>query len=380
MSVITRIQDWHTAHPRVEAAPTQIRPTSQPTAHPTGWGVGIQRLAPFDFTPPEGLWDRCAAMSIPTISRSRDLICSAVGALPLVPYTVDWTNPASPIERTLPPTTWMLRPDPTKTRNFVLSWTVDDLFFYGRAYWLIVDRYAAPQNYPRSFVWMPTIQVRVDTNGDTWWDGVQINPADVVEFLSPFEGLLYVGWRAVNTALQLDQAAERFSRCEVPAGWLSQKDGSEPMTGDELIDLATLFANLRRANSIAALNNMTTYNESSLDPSKLQLVEARQYQALELARLANIPPSLVGAPSGTGMTYNNTLQAKQDLVDFGAAPFINCLEQTLSGPNVLPLGQFVRLDLNAWLRNPFTPSDNASPNDTQIGFNPSTPAPSGATP
>lgn len=374
MSVLGRVQAWHT--PRradIEAAPTPIRPVPGLRARPTGWGTGIQRLAPFDFTPPGGLWDRQAAMTVPTISRSRDLICGAVGALPLVLYTVDWANPGAPVELSLPPATWMARPDPTKTRNFMLAWTVDDLFFYGRGYWLVVDRYAPPQSYPRSFVWMPTVQVRVDTNGDTWWDGVPVNPADVIEFLSPIEGLLDVGWRAVNTAVQLDQAAERFSRCEVPAGWLKQTDG-EPMTGEELSQLAADFASLRMTLSIAALNSVTDYHESSLDPSKLQLTEARQHQALELARITNIPPSLVGAPSGTGMTYNNTLQAKQDLIDFGAAPYINCVEQTLGGPNVVPAGQFVRLDLNAWLRNPYVTAPPA-PNDMQTAFNPPTPAP-----
>ena len=37
-----------------------------------------------------------------------------------------------------------------------------------------------------------------------------------------------------------------------------------------------------------------------MDPVELQLVEARQHQALELARFANIPPYFVGAPSWCG--------------------------------------------------------------------------------
>ena len=68
----------------------------------------------------------------------------------------------------------------------------------------------------------------------------------------------------------------------------------------------------------------------------MQLVEGRTYQALELSRLANIPEYLTGAPAGTGMTYLNAEQAKADLIDFGAAPLIACIEQTLSGPNVTP--------------------------------------------
>jgi hypothetical protein len=67
----------------------------------------------------------------------------------------------------------------------------------------------------------------------------------------------------------------------------------------------------------------------------------------------NTPAYLVGAPQGSGMTYANTVQAKADLIDFGAMPYIQCIEQTLSGPNVIPAGQFVRLDTNVWLRSPF---------------------------
>jgi hypothetical protein len=44
-------------------------------------------------------------------------------------------------------------------------------------------------------------------------------------------------------------------------------------------------------------------------------------------------------------------------------PYVNCLEQTLSGPNVTPAGQAVALDLNAWLRSPLTEgaASNADP-------------------
>jgi len=41
-----------------------------------------------------------------------------------------------------------------------------------------------------------------------------------------------------------------------------------------------------------------------MDPSKLQLVEARTYQALEMARVANIPR---GLESRKGTTVNLTL-------------------------------------------------------------------------
>jgi phage portal protein BeeE len=307
-------------------------------------------------------------MSVPAISRARDLICSAVSALPLTLFTVTWDAPnGRPFEEMTPPVGWMARPDPNRTRQHILAWTTDDLFFYGRAYWRIADRYA--NTYPSAFEWMPAADVMVDATGKVTHRGKLVAPGDVVEFLSPTDGVLSQGFRAISTAINLDAAAERFSMAEIPAGWLEQTDNSEPMSADELSEIADTFAAARHARTVAALNPFIRWRESSMDPARLQLVEARQHQALELARVGNIPPYFIGAPAGTGMTYLNAAQAKQDLIDYGAAPYIGCIEQTLSGPNVTPRGQAVRLDLNAWLRNPYTPADNASPNDMEIAFN-----------
>ena len=335
---------------------------------PTGrlpLGVNAEHFLPFEY-PATEWWGRDAAMSLPTISRCRDLICSAVGALPFTLWTVD--NERVPaVEQQIPDLGWMQRPDPDRTRQWLLAWTVDDLLFYEVAHWQITRRYA--DTYPAAFRRIPPGDLHVDqTSGRCTINGTEVDPGDVVGFLSPLEGLLTNGYRAISIALQLDDAADRFAANEVPAGILEEQDGAEDMDADELARQAATFADARRQNTTAAVNKYLRYREVNYDASKMQLVEGRTYQALELARLGNVPPYLVGAPAGTGMTYQNALQAKGDLIDFGAGPFIGCIEQTLSGPNVTPRGQSVRLDQNAWLRNPFTtpPDAVASPNDMQI--------------
>jgi phage portal protein BeeE len=356
----------------VEKAPPKVRAAGQvkllPTVAlgPTGWGTGMARLAPFDFAPPETvMWDRSAAMSVPTISRARDLICSAVGSLPLALYRLRWDQDR-PVEEAIPPLLWFSRIDPNRTRQWMLSWTTDDLMFYGRSYWRITARYAT--SYPSAFERMPVTEVHVTDQGDVRWNGHYVEPSDVIEFLAPTDGILYVGYRAIAAALALDMAAERFAACEVPAGWLKQT-GGEPMSPEELTEIAAQFTAARRTNTTAALNEVIDYHESSYDPERLQLTVARQHQALELARLANVPPYLVGAPAGTGMTYQNAQTARLDLIDFGALPFIGCIEQTLGGPNVVPNGQFIRLDTNAWLRNPFS-EGQSKPTDIEQAYNP----------
>lgn len=362
---------------RVTAAAGRVT-VAGPARHanvPFGFGPPLE---PFVF-PDTGMLDRTAAMQLPTIGRARNLIVSAVSALPFTFWQVN-TNTVPSVERRIPAPGWHDRPDPAYTRQWLLGWTADDLLFDGCAYWLVTDRYRST-GFPSTFsrIIPGNLEVRADgTVIVTDDDGrrAPVDPRDVVEFHSPQPGLLAFGARAISIAWQLDEAADRFAATDVPAGWLEEQEGAEDMSADDLDALAQRFTYARSMNTIAAVNKYVRYREASHDPSAMQIVDGRQYQALELARLANVPAYLVGAPAGTGMTYQNALQAKSDLIDFGAAPIIGCIEQTLSGPKVTPRGQVVRLDQNAWLRNPFTTAAVAepSPNDLQVA-DPATPPP-----
>lgn len=364
-----RLADWVLGPPAtVEAAAGSVALARHGTGRATvPWGFGPP-LEPFTFPDAPPWWDREAAMSLPTVARCRDLICSTVGQLPFTLWTVD-VSQVPAVERRIPGAGWFERPDPDRTRQWLLAWTCDDLYFYERCHWLVTRRYA--DTFPAAFTRVPPGDLQED--GGRWTvtdvDGHRrpVDPRDVVEFLAPDDGMLSKGWRAISIALQLDSAADRFAATEVPAGVLEEQDlGQEDMSGDELSEQALRFATARQMNTTAATNRYFKYREIPYDASKMQLVEARTYQALELARLGDVPPYLVGAPAGTGMTYQNGQQARQDLVDFGCQTYITTIEQTLSGPNVTPRGQAVRLDLNVWLRNPFTTDAADSPNDLQV--------------
>jgi hypothetical protein len=375
---VGRVTDWLFGTveplPAVTAGAATValahRGAPAPTMLPWGFGPPLEPFVTPDGAPP--WWDRDTAMTLPTISRARDLIVSAVSALPFTFWTIDAAQVPA-VERRTPPLSWAGRPDPNRTRQWLLAWTSDDLVFHGVAHWEVTSRYAT--TFPATFQRIapgnltptsdPAFLVVTD---EVTGRQRRVRVTDVIEFLSPLQGLLSNGWRAISIALQLDAAADRFAGTEVPAGVLEEQDGSEDMSPAELTELAETFSMARRYNTTAALNKHVRYRETTVDASQMQLVEGRTYQALELARLGNIPPYLVGAPAGTGMTYQNGQQARQDLVDFGAAPIIGCIEQTLSGPNVTARNTAVRLDLNAWLRNPFTTPDagNRSPNDLQV--------------
>lgn len=293
------------------------------------------------------------ALSVPTVSRARDLIVSMIGALELREYAKQWTGEQWEKIGT-PGPSWLDRPDPKTTRNFIMANTASDLFFEGRAFWHISTRYST--GFPASFTWVPAELVNTPDNpGPQYFrtsskiliNGVNVDPNDMVQFLSPISGFQSIAQRALDIAIRLDEAARRFATSEIAAGYL-QQTGGEPMSGDELAELAEAWASNRRENAIGALNEYVKFVEFDSNPSTLQLVEGRQHASLELARISNIPPYLVGIATG-GMTYQNAQQARQDLYLFGAKPYIEAIQQTLSGPNVIPRGRHLEFDVDSYL-------------------------------
>ena len=304
-----------------------------------------------------GSWRREQAIQIPTISRARDLIVSLISGLPFEEYSLAWDRAEGEYEETMiPGEPWMLRPDPKVTRQFTLAWTADDLLFYGRAHWAVTSR-SSVTGLPLSFQWIPAADVNLpNMPGPQYWsmpteiefNGMKLDPKDVITFLSPIQSWLTMGARAIEISNRLDNAAMRFASNEITAGYLQQTPGSEPMDGEDLSNLVSGWSAARQRNAIAALNSSVTWHEFSSDPSKLQLVEARRHQMTELANLCNVPQVLVGADAGTGMTYTN-VQESQRALYLSAKQYIECISQTLSMDNVLPSGRFCRLDVSDYL-------------------------------
>lgn len=299
--------------------------------------------------------DEAAALSVPTIARATSLLTTVVGTLDLKSYGLAW-NGEEYEKIWIEGESWMTRPDPSVTRNFIMSKTAKDLLFYGRAFWAITSRYST--GFPATFQWLPANMVQTpDQAGPEWFgpskqpefNGLPLDPANVVQFLSGNLGLVYQGYRAVRVALRLDQSAERFATNEIAAGYLQQK-GGEPMSGEELGEMAAAWAANRRTNAIGALNEFVEFKSFDQDPSKLQLVEARKYQSLELARLTDIPGYLLGIDQ-SGMTYMNAQQARQDLILFGARPLLHAIEERLSMDDVLPRGRHVQFDVDEYLED-----------------------------
>lgn len=304
---------------------------------------------------------RNRAMSVPTVSRARDLMASVIGCMQLKMYNEIWNG--DEMEKVpLAPRTWLRRIDPTVYNGQILSWTFDDLFFYGRAFWYITSRTA--DGYPASFTRLPAAMVQtLDQSGPVWFapskeiifQGGSLDPNDVVQFLSPIQGIVYMSEKAIATALQLEAARFRNSSSAIPAGVIRQV-GGEPLSAQELADLAAAFNAARATNQTAALNEFVTYTETLTSPDKMLLIESAEFQAMEMARLCNIPPYLAGVSVGS-YSYQSSAEARMDLWTFGVRAYADCIAGTLSQNNVLPNGTYVEFDVEDYLKGEYSMSD-----------------------
>jgi hypothetical protein len=304
---------------------------------------------------------RNRAMSVPTISRARDLMASVIGCMNLKMYNEMW-NGEEMEKMPLAPRTWLRRIDPTLPNNFILSWTFDDLFFYGRSFWFITSRTA--DGYPASYTRLPAAMVQtLDQAGPVWFapsrdivfNGGGLDPNDVVQFLSPIQGIIYMSETAVATALKLEAARYRNSSSAIPAGILRQT-GGEPLSAQELADLAAAFNAARETNQTAALNEFVTYTETLTSPDKMLLIDSAEFQSKDLARLCNVPLYLCGISTGS-YAYTSSAEARMDLWTFGVRAYADCIAGTLSQNNILPNGTYVEFDVEQYLSGEYSMSD-----------------------
>ena len=309
---------------------------------------------------------RAAAISIPAISRARDLLASVIGCMPLQMYNEMWNG--EEMERVyIAPRSWLRRPDQTVPYNFLMSWTFDDLYFYGRAFWYITSRTA--DGYPASFSRLPAGSVTTtDMAGPVWFapskevyfQGGQIDPVNLVQFLSPTQGMVYSSQAAIETAIKIQDARARNASSSIPAGVLMQT-GGEPLSAQELADLAAAFNTARATNQTAALNEFLKYEPTTMSPDKMLLIESANYSALETGgRIGNVPPYLIGVSTGS-YSYQSSQQARMDLLFFGVKLYADAIAETLSMNNVLPNGTYVAFDYESYLEENYLADKMESP-------------------
>lgn len=283
---------------------------------------------------------RKQAMTIPAVKQGRNVIAGKIGTAPLA---CTRTRAGKTPERVDRP--FFNQPDPLHTLASTLTWTVDDLLFNGWSLWRVMTR--DPQRYPltgeRVAPWRisPTAEgIRVDH--------VLVDQGDLILFEGPDEGLLKTSGRTLRTALMLEDTVRRAASADVPVGLFEDTVGQ--MLADEVEAFLATWEAHRKKRSTGYVPNGLKYVNPNADPEKLQLKDARAFQAAEVARALNLPAYAINAPTSDSLTYSTTESNRRDLVEITYAPFVAAIEGRLSMGDVTPLGTRVHLDFSAFIR------------------------------
>jgi hypothetical protein len=297
------------------------------------------------------------------VAACRHRITATLGRLPMRAYAPDDPTDDTPW---VGDTDLITQPDPAEPQFRTMVKTLDDLLFDGTAYWGVTAAYngKSPYQRPKSVVYIPRNCVQVDDVGrptiDTaftkWlWDTQlrEIVPNRmgwpwVLLFEGPHGGLLNFGSRTIRSSVRMDRAASRAADNPVPSIELHQTNDAD-MTDTQIKDMLRAWMSARRGE-----NGGVGYTSSGVEaralgqqPEQL-LIDGRNQQAVEVARLAGIPAASIDAGlPGTSLTYANLMDRLRDLVDFGLQPYGVAVTSRLSMNDCLPGSATVRFDYSS---------------------------------
>ena len=294
------------------------------------------------------------AMSVPAVARARNLICGTIASMPLEMFVQDVETQEL---RQQPPLPWVRQPQADMPRMTTLAYTVDSLWFYGRAYWMVTRTYAEDGR-PQEFRWVDPLDVSFDTDLETglitryYYRSIPVPTSgrgSLVVFTSIDEGLLVRAGQTIKTAVELERASLEFARNPAPS--ITLKNTGVDLPADQVRSLLEGWRESRRASggAVAYLSAAMELSSVGFSPKDLAMVEAREFSVAEIARATNIPPALLGANIGS-MTYQNVQAERRSLVDLALQPYMSAIEQRLSMDDVLPRGTSVMFQPNDFLR------------------------------
>jgi HK97 family phage portal protein len=293
---------------------------------------------------------RQLAMSVPSVARARNIICGTIGSLPLTTFnriTGQYVDPHRVINQ----------PDPRVAGFVIYNWLAEDIWLYGAGYGQVLEMYSSTDGgRVRAWTRVSPDRVTVDTDFRNTViesykvDGMAVPNSGVgslIRFDGPDEGLLHRAGKTIAAAVYLENAAVNYAK--EPAPSMVLKSNGTNLTAERISALLSAWKTARQSRSTAFLNADVNLEQFGFDPKSMQLAEARQYVALELARACGIPAYFLSAET-TSMTYSNAVSERRSLVDFSLRPILKAIEERLSLPDFVPNPVMTRFALDDFLR------------------------------
>lgn len=299
--------------------------------------------------------DRRSAMQVPAVKRVHDLVAGTLGGLPIDVMDTD----RRPIRSLL-----LEQPERNVPRSVTMTRLFGDLLLEQIAWWDVVE--TTWDKWPLFVKRLAPGRVTVDDErGKVFVDGRErTDLSTLIRFDSPSEGLLTAGARAIRTCLLLENYAANAAAGIPPMDYFSPaEDGVDPFASsnpdeDEaeaeekaaIGDFLAEWQEARRTRSTAYVPAALKYQTAGFDPKALQLTEQRAGAVLEIARLGGVDPEDLGV-STTSRTYANMFERRKAFTDFTLGLYRQAVEDRLSMGDVTPRGQYVKFNLDAFLRS-----------------------------
>jgi HK97 family phage portal protein len=300
---------------------------------------------------------RREALSVPACSRGRNVIVGTAASLELhVKRKFDDS-------RVEPTPTIISQPDKNMPTAVVYGMTAENLLFHGVAYWQIKEIDPATGR-PSQIRWIdaPRVSQVLDSTGEIVI-GYQLEaqrlPDNGIGSLIQFtgidpDGILNRGGRTLRTAAALERAVFNYAETPTPSVVLK---ANVPMDSNKATAILNAWKQARQTKGTAFLSDNVDMQSVGFNAADLQLTEAREYLAKEIARLMNIPAYYLDAATNS-MTYSNVTAERRALLDFSLRPLLTAIEQRLSMDDVTVSTQYVEYDLDDFLRgNPLERAD-----------------------
>ena len=300
---------------------------------------------------------RREALSVPACARAKNIIVGTAASLELhVKRKFDET-------RVEPTPTIISQPDKNMPTAVVYGMTAENLLFHGVAYWQIKEIDPATGR-PSQIRWIdaPRVSQVLDSTGEIVI-GYQLEAqrlpdtgiGSLIQFtgIDP-DGVLNRGGRTLRTAAALERAVFDYAETPTPSVVLK---ANVPMDSNKATAILTAWKQARQTKGTAFLSDNVDMQSVGFNAADLQLTEAREYLAKEIARLMNIPAYYLDASTNT-MTYSNVTAERRALLDFSLRPLLTAIEQRLSMDDITVSTQYVEYDLDDFLRgNPLERAD-----------------------
>lgn len=279
---------------------------------------------------------RSGAMMLPPVARHRHLICGTGARCPLVQLDAAGVRQETP--------RWATRTDRELHPYHRMLWTLDDLIFTGWSVWR-AERGAGDQLLHAERI--ATERWQTDPAGRVLIDGEVQSAEQLILIPGPHEGILTFGADAIRRSIDNARAASTAARN--PSAYLElHYDGDEPLTDTEIDALIERWAKARRGinGGVAFTGKGMTVIEHGTHESHL-LIEGRNADAVDAARIMSNPAAMADASSGDSMTYENKEGRQGQFLDYGASLYMDAVAARLSMDDVVPSAQRIAFDTSA---------------------------------